>query len=306
MKMNRPLTLTGLDASNPLAFLAALGTLRSLSLAWPDADVRLHWGLADGTLRPFVTPPAGVDEEGLLVALIEQLRGLADNPALTFANDLTVEHDAFRKAACHAQGNASAQNHIAADFIAAFACDALTDAKSGIVLDTAWRTMRGAGHQHFLGFMRTLTTETTGEQVRGALFAPWTYSDPPPSLRWDPTDDRRYALRWNEPSGDPIRTVRGANALAVQGLALFPTQPRGGALMTTGFSQIPRKGTFFTWPIWEDPLPLDVVRSVLALRELQADNPPPQRLRALGVVEVFRSQRITQGKYRNFTHGVPV
>jgi hypothetical protein len=166
--------------------------------------------------------------------------------------------------------------------------------------------MSGAGHQHFLGFMRTLAAETTVEQLRGALFASWSYSDPPPSLRWDPMDDRRYALRWNEPSSDPIRTVRGANALAIQGLPLFSTQPRGGTLGTTGFSRVSRKGTFFTWPIWEDPLPLDVVRSLLALRELQAESPAPQRLRALGVVEVFRSQRITQGKYRNFTYGVPV
>jgi hypothetical protein len=289
-----------------LAFLTALGALRSLSLAWPDADVRLHWGLADGTLRPILTPPAGVDEEGLLAALIEQLRGLSDNPALTFTNDLAVQQDALRKAASYAHEQASAHSHVAADFIAAFACDALADAKSGIVLDTAWRTMSGAGHQHFLGFMRTLAAETTVEQLRGALFASWSYSDPPPSLRWDPMDDRRYALRWDEPSGDPIRTVRGANALAIQGLPLFPTQPRDGTLETTGFYRVPRKGVFFTWPIWEDPLPLDVVRSLLALRELQAESPAPQRLRALGVVEVFRSQRITQGKYRNFTYGVPV
>lgn len=304
--MLEPLILKGLGADNPLAFLAALGTLRSLTLAWPDAEVYLHWGLADGELRPFLTPPVGVDEEGLLTALIEQLRGLPDNAALTFSDDLSVQQDAFRKAASHAHDHASAHNHVAADFIATFACDALADNKTRIVQDTAWRTMSGAGHQHFLGFMRALAAETTVDQLRGALFARWTYSDPPPSLRWDPVDDRRYALRWNEPSGDPIRTVRGANALAIQGLPLFPTQPQGGTLGTTGFTRITRKGTFFSWPIWEDPIPLDVVRSLLALRELQKDSPTRQDLRALGVIEVFRSQRITQGKYRNFTRGVPV
>lgn len=304
--MNEPLILKGLDASNPLAFLAALGTLRSLTQVWPDGDVRLHWGPADGTLRPLLTPPAGVDEGGGLAALIEQLRRVGNCPALTFSNDLAVAPDAFRKAASHAQEHASAQSHIAADFIAAFACDVIADNKSGIVQDTAWRTMSGAGHQHFLGFMRALAAETTVDHLRSALFAPWTYSDPPPSLRWDPMDDRRYALRWDEPSGDPIRTVRGANALAIQGLPLFPTQPEGGTLATSGFRRIPRQGTFFTWPIWERPLSLDVIQSLLTLRELQNDNPPRQRLGALGIVEVFRSQRITQGKYRNFTQGVPV
>lgn len=192
------------------------------------------------------------------------------------------------------------------DFIAAFGCDALADAKNRGILDTALRTMSGAGHQHFLGFMRTLMISTSVEHLRSCLFDKWNYNDPGPSMRWDPMDDRRYALRWKEPSGDPIRTVRGANCLAIIGLTLLPTQPVGDALETTGFTQIPRKGTFWTWPIWGNPASVDVARSLLALRELQEKTPPRHRLSALGVIEVFRSQRITQGKYRNFTTAVPV
>lgn len=304
--MPETFTLRGLDANNPMAFLAALGTLRALSLAWPSAKLRLHWSQIGGALRPVLTPPKGVNEEDLLTALLDQLRLLSDIPALTFADDLAVPQGAFRKAACHAQALAEAQSHVGADYIAAFACDAVSDLKTGIVQDTAWRTMSGAGHQHFLGFMRTLAAQTNKDHLHAALFAPWRHADPGPSLRWDPVDDRRYALRWNEPAGDPIRTVRGANALAIQGLPMFPTQPRDGALHTTGFERAPRKGTFFTWPIWEDPIPVDVVRSLLALRELRDESPPRHRLRALGVIEIVRSQRITQGKYRNFTPGVPV
>lgn len=304
--MTEQLTLKGLDAANPLAFLAALGTLRSLTLAWPDARIRLHWQLSDSGLRPLLTVPAGIGEETVLTALIDQLKRLADNIALTFANDLTVSAEVFRKAALDARTQADSTSKVAADFIAAFACDALTDTKTGIIQDTAWRTMSGAGHQHFMGFMRTLAEGTTQDHLRAALFADWSYSDPPPSLRWDPVDDRRYALRWDEPSGDPIRTVRGANALAVQGLPLFPTQPIGGILATTGFKRIPRQGIFFTWPIWVDPIPLDVIRSLLSMDELQKREPASARLRPFGVIEIFRSQRITQGKYRNFTLGAPI
>lgn len=304
--MTETLTLKGLDAANPLGFLAAIGTLSALSQAWPDANVRLHWALIDGALRPFLTLPAGINEQDILDALLDQLRCLIDNSALTFAKDLAVPREAFRDAANCAYQRATVESHVAADFIAAFGCDALADPKTGIVQDTAWRTMSGAGHQHFLGFMCALVSDTTIDQLRAALFAPWCYSDPGPSLRWDPVDDRRYALRWNEPSGDPIRTVRGANALAILGLPLFPTQPLGAKLGTTGFCGIRRNDTFFTWPIWEDPLPLDVVRSLLAMRELQGDSRARERLRARGVIEVFQSQRITQGKYRNFTNGVPM
>lgn len=174
------------------------------------------------------------------------------------------------------------------------------------IFDTGLRIMSGAGHQHFLAFMCQLLRETSVEQIEAALFYRWTYSDPGPSLRWDPVDDRRYALRWAEPSGDPIQTVRGRNALAVLGLSLLPTQPRGARnLATTGFHRIPRKGTFLTWPIWEHPIPLDVVRSVLALKELQEDRPPRAALAPRGIIEIFRSQHITQGKYRNFTVAWP-
>jgi hypothetical protein len=303
--MNEPLILKGLDAANPLAFLAALGTFRSLSLAWPDANMRMLWRFDGDAFRPLFALPADMDEDVLLTALIDQLRVLSDNPALAFAKDLAVSQAVFRDTALRAYRQATADSRAEADFIAAFACDALADPKSGIVQDTAWRTMSGAGHQHFLGFMRALAAETSVEQLRAALFSAWSYSDPPPSLRWDPVDDRRYALRWDEPSGDPIRAVRGANALAIQAIPLFPTQPQSAMLGTTGFARVPRKGTFVTWPIWEHPLSLDVIRSLLALRELQDHIPPRQQLCRLGIIEVYRSQRVKQGKYRNFTTGVP-
>jgi hypothetical protein len=39
----------------------------------------------------------------------------------------------------------------------------------------------------------------------------------------------------------------------------------------------------------------------LALNELQETQPPHAELAARGVSAIFRSQRITLGKYRNFT-----
>ena len=77
--------------------------------------------------------------------------------------------------------------------------------------DTAFRTMSGAGHQHFLGFMRELAVHTTADQLRRALLSRWDYADSRPSLRWDPADYRPHALRADDPSTDPIKTMRGAD-----------------------------------------------------------------------------------------------
>jgi hypothetical protein len=132
------------------------------------------------------------------------------------------------------------------------------------------------------------------------------------NLRWDPIDDRRYALRWKNPSADPPTTMRGANRLAIEALPLFPTAPNGDELATTCFRS--RKGTFFTWPIWEGELSLPVVqmllqRSISRLGESSDDEAATvndgtamaTQRKALGIVAVFRSQRITVGKFRNFT-----
>lgn len=298
--------LSGLDGGNPLAFLAALGLLNCVSALWGAANPRMAWDIEDGAWHPWLTIDGEQTDGALVEGLVEHMQALAQSPALTFADDLSVSGERFREVAEHVYRQSSPADRCASDLIAGFACDALVDEKGQNIFDTALRTMQGAGHQHFLGFMRTLLSSTETRHVRSALFQPWAYSDPGPSMRWDPTDDRRYALRWGEPSGDPIRTVRGANALGVLGLPMLPTQPDGGRLGTTGFRQIPRQGTFWTWPIWTCPLPIDVVRSMLALQELQTDRPPRDRLLARGVADVFRTQRISQGKYRNFTVASPV
>lgn len=303
---DRTLRLPGLDGSNPLAFLAALGTLRLLESE--DLGVRMGWHQAYGAWTPLLTPPAPLGEPELIDRLVDRLHTAADDPALSRWDDLSVEPAQFREFVLEAAESASAGDREWSDFAAAFGSEASSGSagRSATIQDTAFRTMSGAGHQHFLRTMRHVLAEVTPDQVQKALFAPWAYDDPleKSTLRWDPLDDVRYALRWRNPSGDPERKKRGAmlgaNALAVQALPLFPTAVVGGHLATTGFSRIDRQ-TAWTWPIWEPKIPLSVVRTLLALAELQAREPPRKQLLPRGVVEVYRSRRITVGKYRNFT-----
>ena len=292
------LELTGLDGSNPLAFLAALGTLRMLSIHSPRSSVRLHW-VSRGSWCPVLSGADGMNADAILDALEEPLRSMSEHPALTIDRNLKIPPAAYRQFSLGAVDDAATTgNRTWPDFAAAFGCDALEE--DGVILDTAFRTMSGAGHQHFLETMKTLAELTTREDLERSLFQPWDYADDRPSLRWDPADDRRYALRWKEPSGEPIRTMRGANRLAIEALPLFPTAPVGSALETTGFQTGGSRHTFFTWPIWETPASLDVVRSLLSLPEIQQQRPRREVLRAMGIVDVFRSQRLTIGKFRNF------
>lgn len=309
-ELTEGLRLNGLDGGNPLGFLAAIGTLRAVNQAEPSMswEWRLGWKLNGGIWGPVLVGNEVLSEGALIESLMLALEGMDENPAFEFDKNLTVGPEKYRSIAQDAQGRATLEDRRYADFIAAFGCESLTTPNGKTIQDTALRTMSGAGHQHFLGSMRELVEETKPDHLRDSLFEQWQYSDGRPSLRWDPVDDRRYALRWMNPgntSKSPIRTMRGANRLAVEALPLLPTAPREKDLHTTGFSQRRGEGVFFTWPIWEKPLGIDVVRSLLSRPELQDSQPDRNRLRDMGIVEVYRSQRITADRYRNFTLAVP-
>ena len=297
------LLLAGLDGSNPLGFLAAVGTLCALATADPTADPRMNWTARRGTWVPALSGGRTLSEKAL-VELLARFLSRSSTPEFDFARDLNVNADAFFAVVAEAQRQAAIQERRYADFAASFGCEAVltTDRKS--IQDTALRTMSGAGHQHFLGTMKDLVARTDDDDLRRSLFENWGYADEKLGLRWDPEEDRRYALRWENPSTDIVMTVRGANRLAVEALPLFPTAPRNRQLDTTGFSGR-KRSALLTWPIWNTALSVDVVRSLLALSEIQKPEPDRASLSAMGIVEVYRSQRITVGKYRNFSRARP-
>lgn len=295
--MNR-IELPGLDGSNLLGYLAALGTLRVLSEKDSNKQVRMSWKDA-GWWMPIIYHPVMDAKDQLAGLLAQRLCGSSNvNPAWEIGTDLTLKLPEFRAILARAQKEASSGNREFVDFLAAFGSEAHgSGPKKDQMSDTEFRTMSGAGHQHFLVSMKELALETTVEHLKRALFDTWDYDDGRPSLRWDPADYRPHALRAENPSGDPIRTMRGANRLAVEALPLFPTVPLARRLRTIGFAQ-EEDETVIRWPIWEDPLDLDSIRSLLAA---DFGNAESVALKARGVVQVYRAVRFTDGKYRNFT-----
>jgi len=304
MKSNSPdpIACDGLDGANLLAFLAALGTFRVLDETWPEAAVRMHWEERIGAWRPVFTFATQGTPEELLARLDAALRAYAPHAALRVDDNLKIPPERYRQYCREAVKAWLDSDSRASHFAAAFGVEVFTD-NDGNIQDTSFRTMSGAGHQHFLKFMRELIEKTNAEHLREALFGPWQYRDPGPSLRWDPEDDRRYALRWREPSTDPLRTVRGANRLAFEAMPLLPVIPTHTRAITTGFTGQRSSDTFWTWPIWSRPIPLDVSRSLLSLKALLPAEKTNSRveLASRGIVAAFRTQRISIGKYRNFT-----
>jgi hypothetical protein len=290
--------LRGLDGSNLLGYLAALGTLRVLTGAKHDVQVRMSWEDI-GWWTPVVHHTVWSTKDELVASLAERLREPSGgNEAWNIGRDLTLKLAEYRALIESARHKADPGNRDLMDYLAAFGSEAYASGpQRGQMSDTEFRTMSGAGHQHFLGFMNELAIKTTVNHVRRALFEQWDYADDRPSLRWDPADYRPHALRAEDPSGDPIRTMQGANRLAVEALPLFPTVPLARCLATVGFSREEGE-TVVRWPIWTDQLDLGSVRSLLAMDLREADS---LKLKARGVEQVFQAVRFTEGKYRNFS-----
>jgi hypothetical protein len=302
------LTLPALQGSSLLGFLAALGAFRILAKLPETGDIRMHWVPGGGSYCPVLRFQSPADPNVIVEKLHGALRSLAGHYVITVDKDLKIPLPVFRNLASKAAEDFLAQTDpSAASMVAAFGCDAVGN-DYGTIEDTAFRTMSGAGHQHFLEFMNLLAKETTLEQLHEAIFGPWHYRDSSPTMRWDAEDDRRYALRWDEPSKDPVRTVRGANLLAIAALPLFPVVPTSSnTVATTGFSGRGSRDTFITWPIWTGWLGLDTVCSLLGLKELQRrSDTSAEFLKLNGIAAIYRSQRITLGKYRNFTPAAPL
>lgn len=290
--------LTGLDGSNLLGYMAALGTLRVLAIADPKDRVRMKW-TRSGAWVPVLVSARLKDAEDVIQALEARVCGERTiNPAWTIAKDLTLSCQEFR---AHLDRHEDLDPQ-EAEFLAAFGSEAYRSGpKKDQMTETEFRF--GAGQQRMLEFMTKLAETTSAEQIRRALFDLWDYEDDGPSMRWDPADYRPHALRAKDPSPDPIRTMRGANRLAVEALPLFPTAAcTGRKVRTVGFMR--RKGrTEFTWPIWNEPLGLDSVKALLASAEIQEDRPERRAMTSRKIEQVFRAWKFKEkdGRYRNVT-----
>ena len=302
----REFALKGLDGGNLLGFLAAVGALQSVTAMEPAANWRMWWQQDSGPWRPTLSGNTALEPAELPQRLADYLRD-TDNDALKVSKDLTISTDEFRKIAKTAQGKATCSDRRFADFITSFGCENTPPRdKKGNIQFTALQTIAGSGRQYFLDTMLRTVQQTDSEHLRRSLFEPWERKDRRLGLRWDPAEERRYALRWKEPSSEPARTERGANRLAIEALPLLPTAISGARLETTGFRQELRRGIYFSWPIWICPLSIATIASVMRLEELRRNEPRHERLTPLGIAAVYRSRRVTEGKQRNFTPAIPV
>jgi len=289
------LLLPALDGANPLGFLAALGTLRCMSNEEPKGCVKMAWEVSGSQFCPRLFGVQGSADE-LVAQLASSLPSQAPSP-WNLSKRLPFAAAALREAAQQTADAADVGNREAVDAVAAFGCEVLVDAKDQFV-DTALRMVRSgdSSGQGLLHYAQQIRAKTTTDHLRHALFEDWEYTASGSSLRWDPSEAREYALLASDPSGDGALSVLGANRLALEAMPLFTTFAMGKKVATLGFHSFGAHREM-TWPLWENPLPLSVIRSLLTLPELAANVPAAEEFKPRGIAIVFRSRLFKPNKY---------
>lgn len=298
--------LNGLDGGNPLGFLAAVGT--AVILQGRFSQALFGWRQTAGSWRPLLRG-CGDDQEALASNLAAALQNAS---TAVFDIDKRMPFDAaeFSRALRDAQRRSSMSGRRDADFLAGFGTELYPDEKAGQFQDSRFRMVRSgdAAGQGLPFYAKEIRAATTPAHVRRALFQTWDYRDEGYSLRWDPIEDQRYALRWGNPSKSKSGTMLAANALAVEALRCFPVFISSGKqAQTTGFQRTGPREISFVWPIWTPPVDTDALRSLLALSDLGKDPLPRGDLAKMGIEEVYSSRRVAQNQYySNFLPAQPL
>jgi hypothetical protein len=245
--------------------------------------------------------PIRQEEVALRCQWLAALRESVPSLEIALGKHLNASCDELRGKMLASLEDASAGNRTAVDLFAAFGSDACSQLKTDQMQATPFCFITGSGHQYFLDTVRQLMEQVDALRLEQALFSQAEPSDEKLSMRWDPQEDRRYAVMWSDPtaSDNKAMTNWAVNLLAYRGLQLCTSVPTASELRTTGW--LSQSETAWRWPIWRGGLSLDVVRSTLLHPLLVSSSPPRALLSVIGIVALYQSGRVKVGKYINFT-----
>ena len=297
--------LSGLEADNLLAFLALLGLLRVINTARPEWQASVYW--AGMPLAARLTVKDTVDRSMLLLSVIEGVATLTPAYGFDENKDIVYSQNEFRNL-CKRSITKPRQLEI----IAALGSDGCLKRDKDVIEPTPYCAIFGQGHQHFLARLREVvaygspspTKALKKEVFEQALFNEWMYTDTTPSFRWDPQEDRRYALQFGNPSEErnKIGTVAGANTLAAIGFMQLITAPTQHGLEALGV--MGRRGAnVLCWPLPGVPTTLNGYMALMRHPDMHSRSAAPA-LAAYGITGVARANRIQVGKFFNFERAV--
>lgn len=262
MSKTTEIELTGLTGSSPIGALAAFGLLRLCVEIDALAQAKLAWRRRDDWFAVLAVPD-NINKETLVTLLSEHF-GKQPTDVFAWSGDVRIAREQYQDILQKSVDDASVSDRLFCDYLAAFASEMALDNAKGLIKPTAFYMT--SGQQKFLAsaleLAETYRKDQT-EKINEALFGPWLYRDKQHALGWDPAAERMYALRHKKPGDETPTSVSAAIRLALEAIPLFPVFPdKNGRLSTSGFVRINRENVF-QWPLWQVPIGLDALKTLL-------------------------------------------
>lgn len=286
--------LTGLNGSNPLGFLAAVGLQVALD---DEGKASKLWWSDDVVPKAMLSIEPGIDLADVALTCVARLRqSPLFNSGIDGAGDLKFATDKIRPFLEVASSDPAAIR-LASCVVSEGSIDRSGKAKPSDLYFTA-------GQQRFLVIIREILDGVTREDILEAIDGPWSYASELPTLMWDTSDDANYALAARNPAVEKKLTVPGAEALAILGLSAFPVFTGQERTLTTATSGTWKSGRF-RWPIWHLAAGSGATRSLI--QQIPAIDhragSTVDQLNGWGVELVYESsiRRSDQGGYGSFS-----
>ena len=291
--------LIGLEGTNPLGFLAALGV--QVAFASELQQPRLWWS-------DDVTPHAVVDGDFTIDRIADQALDAFAKWSDSFAvNPRRPDGSAIPKGDELKLSPADMRTFLSqvhqcdsgGTLITALVAEGSLD-KQGVAKPSDFYFT--AGNMKFLDITRKVLSGVSREDMVAGLKGPWSYESKLSSLMWDVSDDRVYALRANDPQNEKKLTNPGPESLAILGLSLHPVFGSRDRTLTQGCSGSWKTGCY-SWPLWCKPASPHAIKSLLAHAYHHPTVTDRERwFRAWGVSKILRSpiRRSGQGGYGTF------
>lgn len=269
--------LNGLQGTNPLAFLAALGV--QVLFEHEEEQPRLWWS-------DDIVPHAVIDSEYTVERVADQamkifplwLKSRALNHNLASTSDINLKPKEIERY----NGDVKLKPGDMRKYLITVRQQGPGDALAASMIAEGSLAGKGvskpsdlyftAANQLILKMAREILERVERDDLLRNLTAPWKYESNLPSLMWDLADDRVYALSASDPANSPTNkklTNPGAESLAILGMSchpVFASRDKAGRdrTLTLGCSGGWGKGGAYTWPLWNKPASLYAVRSLIA------------------------------------------
>ena len=277
-----PVVLRGLDGTNPMGALAALGVQAAFL---GDDEPPSLWWTNDHT--PCAVVDAGIGEiaERAMLQFAESALGAAIAPSGTAgaakgASALKFPTPADTKEYLRDARNAGEWD---AALASALVCEGPQSGKGDSKQTDFYFS---SGQQKFLDIAKKVLESVSESDVAAALESPWAYADKAESrsFGWDSAHDAEFTAVGEEM--DKFTNI-GAEALALLGLTFHPVFGISGRrkTATAGCGDSRGIGRYFDWPLWDCPASPDAVRVLSNM-----DYGKKSSAGRLGVFRVMRSR----------------